>query len=314
MLTAKASHPPARLPGASARLILTLFAVLAVILACGATTPITIKKAPASELQLAILLDNALVAGDAPVQITVRVFDLSRGGDVALSGGQRLTCGGVDDPGDEASGKPWNLAKFLVPRQPPGGAYTCVYTDESGLQTTATIPVPLAPLASTSPTAGAHVPISAPFEPQSVATPADARCLINQVRQVVVVHYTFPVPPGYTPPLPSQSYTPEPRIYSNVADQGLYAIVTAQAGIGSVSPPPAQCYEPSGSGQAATGTYVLSFVNTPSGVEFQQIVPGPGFIKLSLAMGWSPPAGGFQTILVDTQDSVAIPITWTTPQ
>ncbi len=308
MLTAKASHPPARLPGASARLILTLFAVLAVILACGATTPITIKKAPASELQLAILLDNALVAGDAPVQITVRVFDLSRGGDVALSGGQRLTCGGVDDPGDEASGKPWNLAKFLVPRQPPGGAYTCVYTDESGLQTTATIPVPLAPLAFTSPTAGAHVPISAPFEPQSVATPADARCLINQVRQLVVVHYTFPVPPGYTPPLPDQPVSPR------FADQEPYATVTAQAGIGSFSPPPAQCYEPSGSGLAATGTYVLSFVNTPSGVGFQQIVPGPGYIELSLAMQWLPPAGGFQAILVDTQDSVAIPIVWTTPQ
>lgn len=307
MPTANALYPPARLPSVSARLILTLFAVLAVILACGGTVRF-LTAAPARELQLAIQIDNALVAGDAPVQITVRVSDLSRGGLVALSGGQRLTCGGVSDPADEAFQSDWNFARFLVPRQPPGGAYTCVYTDESGLQTTATIPVLLAQLAFTSPTAGAHVRISAPFEPQSVATPpANAPCLSNQVRQLVVIHYTFPVPPGYTPPLPDQPVSPR------FADQEPYATVTAQAGIGSFSPPPAQCYEPRGSGLAATGTYVLSFVNAPSGVGFQQIVPGPGYIELSLAMQWLPPAGGFQAIVVDTQDSVAIPIVWTTP-
>ena len=318
MLTAKASHPPARLPGASARPMLALIAVLAVILACGGQPPKLLKTAPASELQLGIQLDNALVAGDAPVQITVRVSDPSSGGLVGLTGGQRLTCGGVSDPVDEASGNSWDVAQFLVPRQPPGGAYTCVYTDEGGLQTTATIPVPLAQLAFTSPTAGAHVPIPTLAADQAITTPpatASASPSPAPVSQPLVIHYTFPVPPGYTPPLPSQPFTLTAwNPYVNFADQGPHAQVEAYPGSGSIPPAPQQCAEQCILGQAAIGTYVLSFVNAPSGVGFQQIVPGPGYIELSLVMQWSPPAGGFQAILVDTQDSVAIPIVWTTPQ
>ena len=316
MLTAQASYPSAQLPGASVRPIFALLAVLAVAVTCGA--PSYLKKAPASELQLAIQLDNALVAGDAPVQITVRVDDPSSNVGVALSDGQRLTCGGVSDPGDEAFQHAWDVARFLVPRQPPGGAYTCVYTDESGQQTTATIPVPLAPLAFISPTAGAHVPIPTSLEPQPVASPPAFACVFNtQLRQPLLIHYTFPVPPGYTPPLPSQSFPlPSWPAYNDFAVQKPYAIVTAQAGYGVFSPLPGECGESSGPGQAATGTYALSLVVNYSSYQsdqFERFVPEPGYIMLNLAMQWLPPAGGFHAILVNTQDSLTIPITWTTP-
>lgn len=192
-----------------------------------------------------------------------------------------------------------------------------MYTDERGQQTTATIPVPLAPLAFTAPTAGAQVPIPTLRWPRPVASPpANAQCLdATQLDQPLVVYYTYPVPPGYTPPLPSQgaALTGFMR-YEDYAVQKPFAIVTAQVSYGFSSPPPAGCGELSGLGQAATGTYALPFVITYSSGQFEQLVPAPGYVTLNLAMQWLPPAGGFHAILVDSQDSVTIPITWTTPQ
>lgn len=254
-----------------------------VALACGAT-PTYLGTAPARDLRLSVSFTDAFAAGDGLVQMRVDIADPSKGGLVLLSGGQRLTCDGVSDPRESAGS--WSFAAFSIPRQPPGGAYTCVYTDERGQHTTATIAMPPGRFAITSPVAGAHVPIA------------------GGVDQPLVIHYDFPSPPGYVAPAPGQAAAPPA--------QGPYAIVGGGAGCGEIPPAPVQCPPQDGGQQPATGVYFLSDAQAAPGNRFEQTVSVPGYIYLWLRMRWLAPAGGFQRIEVDTEDQTPIvPITWT---
>jgi hypothetical protein len=273
-----------------------------IVLACGAT-PTPLKTAPARDLQLSFEMVGAYTSADGLVQMKVYVSDPSKGGLVALSGSQRLTCDGVS--GDmQGAGGGWWTAYFALPRQPSGGAYTCVYTDERGQQTTATIAMPPGRFAITSPAAGAHVPIPGPLGLKATVTPSP-----NQAHdpawldQPLVIHYVFPRLSGYVPPPSGQSVTPPP--------QGPYAIVGADAGCGDIPPTPVLCPPVHGSGQSPTGIYYLSDAAYASGQGFDQIVPGPGYIYFSLGMHWSAPAGGFRSIVVESEDVATVPIVWT---
>ncbi len=307
------------------RIAVSFLAAL-IVMACGAT-PVLLTTAPAGDLQLSIRLTGAFTTTDGPVELRVTIQDPSKGGFVALNGGQRLTCEGVSDPNDEDH--PWTGAVFLVPRQPPGGAYTCVYTDEHGQRTTLTLPVPSGRVAFVSPAAGARVPIPQP--PNEPTATAAATPVPSQPTPLsLVIHYTFPSPPGYTAPQADSTSTPAAQ------GAGPYATIFGEVGCGAPPPLPQQpsvpaqnanatstegaapapttptgpaCIPVYGDVAAATGTYVMSGMH---GVyyRFSGILTGPGWIHLEFQMRWSAPAGGFKYIQVDTRDDVSTPITW----
>jgi hypothetical protein len=68
-----------------------------------------------------------------------------------------LTCNGVTIP-EVDSGRSIDppTRAVTVPRQPPGGAYTFVYTVETGHQTTVVVPAPQVDLGVTQPVANAR--------------------------------------------------------------------------------------------------------------------------------------------------------------
>jgi hypothetical protein len=300
------------------RIAVSCFAVV-VVLACGAT-PVLLTAAPAEDLQLSIRLTGAFTTDDLPVELRVTVQEPSKGGFVALTSAQRLTCEGVSDPSDEEH--PWTSAVFVVPREPPGGAYTCVYTDERGQRTILTLPIPAGQFAFVSPAAGARMAIPQPPD-EPTATAAATPVPSQPTPLSLVIHYTFPSPPGYTAPLADSTSTPAAQ------GPGPYATIFGEVGCGAPPPLPLRsqyanatstagaapaptglaCIPANGDLAAATGTYVMSGMH---GVyyRFSGILTGPGWIHLEFQMRWSAPAGGFKSIQVDTRDDVSTPITW----
>jgi hypothetical protein len=298
-----------RVPDVSRRtaLLPVLAAVLAgaVALACGAT-PLFVTTAPAADLELHVEILGLYGPPQDQVHLSVTIEDPSKHSLVALTTSHRLTCDGVTNPNQAV--QPWWAASFVVPRVAPGGAYTCVYTDERGRHTTATIDIPPTPFAIIAPSAGAAVPLPGWLAPQATVTAtADAARTGQTIVQPLLIRYDFPSPPGYTPPSPSKSFVPPA--------QGPYALVSGGAGCGPVLYstmlyPPVSPY-----GQAATGAYAL--IGPPHPPVFycalMPPLPAPGFIYLTLSTRWTAPAGAFRGIQVATRDYTVIPITWMAP-
>jgi hypothetical protein len=299
------------------------FLAALIMLACS-VVHVTVTKAPAEDLSLTLSLIGAFTTTNGPVELHVSIQDPSKGGNVMLSGGQRLTCDGVSDHNEKDH--PWQGADFLVPRQPPGGAYTCDYADERGQRTTLTLPVPVGRVVIVSPTAGAHVPIpQPPTEPTATAaaTPVPSQPSASSL----VIHFTFPSPPGYTAPPADSTSTPPvqwsepyatifvtagcaapPHLPQQPTVSAQNASATSTAGGTPASPGPA-CAPAWGDVVAPTGTYVMSSMHGMS-YRFPGIRTGPGWIQLHYDMHWLAPAGGFKYIEVATYDDVVIPITW----
>jgi hypothetical protein len=272
-------------------LALAIAAVLVpLILACGEDpAPQRLKTAPASQLQLSLRFDSTSSEASHPlppdkVFVTAR-FQTAQV-QVLLSGGQTLTCDGTDV-----------AIPTLLDRQPPGGKYICMYTDERGQRTTVVVPVPTGTLAITNPPAGASVPIPPPLPH---ATPLPPKPGLKDLPPRVLhgplaITYTLPtVPPGGQ------------------------AFVSATAGC-PPSPDGLACDKPYGptvygpESAVHNGTYVLA--DSPSSISgFDYLAPGPGYVMLTLATYWSPAPQGFQQVDVDMRESVTNPVTWTPSQ
>src|SRR5512146_174399 len=129
---------------------LVIAAVLVpLVLACGEDpAPQRLTTAPASQLQLSLRFDATASEPSNPLppdKVLVTAWFQSAQVQVVPSGGQTLFCDGV------------NVAvPARLDRQPPGGVYTCVYTDERGQRTTVIIPVPTGTRARTNPAAGSR--------------------------------------------------------------------------------------------------------------------------------------------------------------
>ncbi len=140
-----------------ARLVAVVLASWLVMLACThpGTTPHTLATASPSQLTLSIEIDNEYVPplGSPPSkQITLNIKLRDATGPVILSHSQSFVC-------DGASWDSQSATPLIVRHQPPGGAYTCVYTDERGQPTQLTIPVPPGTWKILNPAAGAQTPI-----------------------------------------------------------------------------------------------------------------------------------------------------------
>ncbi|HEU5200118.1 MAG TPA: hypothetical protein VFU32_10795, partial [Ktedonobacterales bacterium] len=96
--------------------------VLIFMMACGPMR--TLEHAPATIIYLSIRIQDQYTTA---AQVTLSASFSDGQGLFALSGNQALTCDGVILPqGSQGVGS------ILLNRQPPGGSYHCIYTDDQG--------------------------------------------------------------------------------------------------------------------------------------------------------------------------------------
>jgi len=205
---------------------------------------------------------------------------------VALSEHQSLSVNGTVFP---YLGDPNALSSssaVQVPRQPPGGEYDFVYTDERGQKTRFSLPAPDATLAVTAPTPGQTVPI--PTGPRAVPTAIPpgpgAPDLVNSP---LTIRYTAPTFPA-----------------------GATAAVTGEAVCGDLFGPGDACGRVTGALAPATGTYSLTDATTGYGYGFETFQPGPGSVWIDLIAHWTPAPAGFAGLRVGLHATVYSSITW----
>jgi hypothetical protein len=234
--------------------------------------------APASTLSLEGHFDGALLPG-AQVTIRLRIADAAHGQDVALTNQQFFTVNGVrvPEPPPPSGQTTIPFVRFVtVPRQPPGGSYRFVYTDERGQQTTFVVPAPQADFVVTSPAPMAHVPIPAPSS------------------GALTVHYTVPFPVSAFPSTPTSELPPVHYTEDTVMATASGSFQSGFAGTVLASDQ-----------QSPTGT--VTIVNTG----FQHLVSGPGTIRVSATVAWFLLArAGFAAIQMGFHDTVEVPIFW----
>lgn len=149
-------------------LIFPLLAVLFVSWACGAG--LTITHDDGSSLTVWLRFSNQFSQAGPMVQLTVFVRDSHIRGNTELDPNARLTCEGANvAPEPQIVSKP-------CPRQPPGGVYHIVYTDEHGHTATAIVPIPTGQMA-----------LLNPHEESTIHLPASG---------VLPIHYAAPVAPA----------------------------------------------------------------------------------------------------------------------
>ena len=287
--TAAQPAPGRRARRASLR-YLPLMTLLLAIWACGGTAVVAVTHKPASQLRIA--LDIAGQYSNRPtVQIGVEIYDLVNQQSFALAKSARLTCNGSDIVPTIQSGT------HTCPRQPPGGAYHIEYTDEHGVSTTVTVPIPTGVFALLSPQPGALVPIptigalSVRFSIPHLVAPAsvtdgsiDASCGDVQ----------------YSCGLETSGPFDNPIATPSVANGSGTAVATSNALTCPPSPLPKNLHATMHGDQV---TYILSD-------DFTSFQPGPGSIDLWIAMCMSPNPAGFAAARVTFSDSISAPITW----
>jgi hypothetical protein len=118
----------------------------------GRAVPPPVTHLPASQLRLALQITGQY---DNTPNVTVAVLVREAASDsvVSLPDKARLTCNGSNiKPTFPSTTQP-------CPREPPGGAYRIVFTDEHGAASTFVVPVPVGSLAFISPRDRSSVPI-----------------------------------------------------------------------------------------------------------------------------------------------------------
>lgn len=261
-------------------------AALLLVFCSNANVPTTLDHAPASSLDLQIEVDDQYASTSG---VTIKAsFSQSPTQLIILSGKQRFECDGASFP---RTGQP----QVSVPRQPPGGEYSCLYTDDQGKQTSVSIAVPQGAFAITSPTAGASVPIPVSTHPLNTPT-ANA----GLPRASPTVASPQPIPPAnsltiqYTLPVLSPDFSVSLNGKATCGQSNSCGVV----------------YAPS-TNLNTNGTYTFSDLGTADGQGFDQFVPGPGSITLSQVTHGFYPSGGFSYLTVLYRDTLSIPVTWT---
>jgi hypothetical protein len=277
---------PGKRPGIKKRYASLFFpASLALIfvMACGPLR--TLEHAPASIIYLIIRIQNQYTT---TAQVTLSATFSDGNGAFALSGDQALTCDGVILPqGSQGVGS------ILLNRQPPGGSYHCIYTDDQGKTSPVTVPVPPGNLAITSPAPNTAVPI--PVSAQSPTPEGSPTPLFRTLESTdpLTIDYTVPTLP---------------------ADVTVNLSVNAQCGSAAA---PDACGIVTGCAvsdarELASGSCTLSDANTPYTYGFARFSPGPGSIGLVSDFKWTAPAAVFQELRVEYADRLNMPIIWVT--
>ncbi|HEX6800350.1 MAG TPA: hypothetical protein VF116_21740 [Ktedonobacterales bacterium] len=266
-----ARRPLSRLQTAAA----TICAV-AVLLACGGGVTAHLSVAPAARLYLDIRFQQALIPSTSAI-VLVRIHDAQQAA-VELTNHQRLTVNGRDRDPSLLGGY-----SFTVPRPPPEGRYTIVYTDEGGHQASVVVPAPPRDLTITSPAAHAQVPI-----PQS--------------RGQLAVRYAIPFPS--TSPLSQRPFS-----------TGVFAGVEGPCKAGRPDGIPASalsCINVGSAQQATTGNAVISDTGVVPGMGlgFDNLASGPGEMYVHMTVAGDLLSSGFASVQVSFDDVATIPIMW----
>ena len=253
------------------------------VMACGPLR--TLEHAPATIIYLSIRIQDQYTTA---AQVTLLASFSDGQGLFALSGDQALTCDGVILPQGSQG-----LGSILLNRQPPGGAYHCIYTDDQGKTSPVTVPVPSGNLAITSPAPGTAIPI-----PASAQTPTPEG---SPTPFFHTLESTDPLTIDYTVPT-------------------LPADVTANLSIGAECGSPAApdaCGMVNGCAvyavhELASGSCTFSDANAPYGYGFARFSPGPGSIGIVSDFRWSAPVAVFQKLNIEYADRLNMPIIWVT--
>jgi hypothetical protein len=270
---------------------LTLLAAVLMMLACMSVAKL--KAAPATNLNLSVVFEGGL-AQVSKVKISVYITTTPNAW-VQFAGHQKLSCNGVTIPEmDSGRSNDPPIRTVTIPRQPPGGAYTFVYTDEGGRQTTVVIPTPQVDLAVTQPLANARIPIPKTPSPTGEQNPELPRpeSLASEPFQIT---YTVPFPIDALP-VEDQKIPP--------IDQAFVSI-TGSCRHGK----PTECML-RGGGIDASGSATISDNYTPYGHGFENFAPGPGAVALNMTVLWNMPDTGFNSFRVQYEDGVSEPVTW----
>lgn len=261
-------------------------------LACGAT-PYFLTVAPAGTLVIDVSVAGQWgdVASSSDVTLRVRITDQAHGF-IAFRGGQSFVCDGVLGPAPRL-----DIGGLAVPRQPPGGAYRCVYTDERGRRTTLAVPVPTGNLAITAPKPGARVP--APY-----ANPAEP----------TATGPVAPAPPT-APPTASAFPPPTATLIPNTTPLFItYTVPELPPGARGTASAEGDCYGGCfavyGTDQPLTGTYALFGPGTSSTGGYTVSEPQAGRIVLSVSIAWNLAGSGFAAVHVTDVDHFEVPVTW----
>lgn len=272
-----------------------------VMLACYSQQVTRLSAAPASTLFLTMGLDYEQVPSPDKVRVTVNVAsNKSPGAYVIFSGGQSLTVNGVRLSES-------NSRVATIPRQPPGGHYTLVYTDEHGTHTRVDIPAPQATFAVIEPASGAQVPLpgrEASVIPTTTPMPTPTPTTISSrspdgAHTPVVVRYAVPYMPSALPTSPLNQ-TPN--------GSAEYKVIGSLSG--TCAPQWPGCPPVSVGSDDATGILTFRDWYLPYGQGFECFSPGPGKIGLTAHVKWYMPHAGFASLSLDYIERVDSPVRW----
>lgn len=319
--------------GRSRRLLLWLLPLLSLalaILACSGITigggvgrgryasPPPVTHLPAAQLRMEIQIGGQY--DSAPnVQVAVRIFEATSPKEVSLADKAALTCNGSDIKPDYQRSK-----QLSCPRQPPGGAYRIVYTDEHGVATTIVVPVPSGSFAILSPRDGAtvHIPAEGGLAVHFTLPIPPPNSRITQLEGLASCHAAAGATCGSFADVFTMSATPTPfgwiptaTVFENYgpptptpSSSKPTATVFENRGPPTPTPPPGSTptvpvYDGTVTLTGGVGDVVLN----GSFTEFQ---PGPGNITLSIVEQVAPDPGAFAAASATMAGNAIANITW----
>lgn len=188
-------------------------------------------------------------------------------------------------------------ASVAVP--PPSGAYTCIYTDERGQQTTLHVRPPTGDLRILSPARGATLHIPGPLPGPPVATPTDApgATPAAQLPRPAGLVSAPPIPVRYAPlTLPGDASEAQTNVHAEVrgptvrSDEA-YALVASED-------------------HDMTGVVSITDKATQVNRGFDTFAPGDGRLDLFGYVQWRQNGTDFATVQVSFNYVRMEPISW----
>jgi hypothetical protein len=309
--------------------LLPLLSLTLATLACGISLgshigyqPPPATHLPASQLRLEFHI-LAQYGNLSYVSMEIHIIEVANSKQVSLPDSASLTCNGADI-------KP--PTKVLVPpvcsRQPPGGVYRIVYTDEHGAKTTVVIPVLTGTFAILSPQTGATVPIPTngvlPVRFTTPTAPANGSVAIDDVTAACSVSDAQPCGAVDAILRPTMTATPGQGL-------GVFVVAPLAANVGNATPQPGKTPTrgpvPTQGPTPTPGATPLPTmpVPTPTVVvtqngdtgtillrgDYSQFQPAKGFLSMSVEAHVTPDPGAFSSVSVAYTDALHTQFTWT---
>lgn len=260
------------------RLIAAVICAMIALLACSSPQVTSLSTAPAGQLRLMLSFTHLLTPA-AQVIVDVTMSD-AHNARLILSGNQHLTVNGQE--ADFSLIRLGGAYRFTVPRQPDGGEYTIVYTDERGQQTSVVVPAPQRNLTLTAPAAHSQIPIPASGE----------RLMLRYMA------------PGLFPPTAQLAHSPNTEMSAGA--EGPCRVARPDG----ISATALSCINVSSAQADESGSAMISDTEGLPEYGFGNLAPGAGELYVREDVYGELPSTGFISVLLSVTEVVSIPITW----